>query len=70
MALKRDLKAIFILDLYNILLQIATRTVKREQKLSEQSMNGSSGSKNYWELNDPESRVVDRGHTITVLEVF
>ena len=41
MALKRDLKAIFILDLYNILLQIATRTVKREQKLSEQSMNGS-----------------------------
>ena len=41
MALKRDLKAIFILDLYDILLQIATRTVKREQKLSEQSMNGS-----------------------------
>lgn len=41
MALKRDLKAIFILDLYDILLQIATRTVEREQKLSEQSMNGS-----------------------------
>jgi len=29
MALKRDLKAIFILDLYDILLQIATRTVDR-----------------------------------------
>ena len=40
MALKRDLKGIFILDLYDILLQIATRTVEREQKLSEQSMNG------------------------------
>lgn len=56
MALKRDLKAIFILDLYDILLQIATWTVE-----SEQNTNGSSGSKNYWELNDPESRVVDRG---------
>lgn len=31
MALKMDLKGIFILDLYDILLQIATRTVKREQ---------------------------------------
>jgi hypothetical protein len=31
MALKRDLKAIFILDLYDILLQIATRIVEREQ---------------------------------------
>ena len=41
MALKRDLKAIFILDLYDILLQIATRTVKREQNTNEQSMNGS-----------------------------
>jgi len=42
MALKRDLKAIFILDLYDILLQIATRTVKRGQSGDEQSMNG------YW----------------------
>ena len=55
MALKRDLKAIFILDLYDILLQIATRNAN-----SEQSMTGPSGSKNYWELNDPESRVVNR----------
>jgi hypothetical protein len=37
MALKRDLKAIFILDLYDILLQIATRNAN-----SEQSMNGKS----------------------------
>jgi hypothetical protein len=36
MALKRDLKAIFILDLYDILLQIATWNAN-----SEQSMNGS-----------------------------
>ena len=42
MALKRDLKAIFILDLYDILLQIATRTVESEQSMNEQSMNG------YW----------------------
>ena len=55
MALKTDLKAIFILDLYDILLQIATWNAN-----SEQNTNGSSGSKNYWELNDPESRVVDR----------
>ena len=41
MALKRDLKAIFILDLYDILLQIATWTVKRGQSGNEQSMNGS-----------------------------
>ena len=41
MALKMDLKGIFILDLYDILLQIATRTVKREQNTNEQSMNGS-----------------------------
>jgi hypothetical protein len=51
MALKRDLKAIFILDLYDILLQIATRNANSEQNMNE---------KNYWELNDPESRVVDR----------
>lgn len=43
MALKRDLKAIFILDLYDILLQIATRTVKRGQSGNEQSMN------EYWD---------------------
>ena len=41
MALKRDLKAIFILDLYDILLQIATWTVKRGHRSNEQSMNGS-----------------------------
>jgi len=29
MALKMDLKGIFILEIYDILLQIATRTVKR-----------------------------------------
>jgi hypothetical protein len=36
MALKMDLKGIFILDLYDILLQIATWNAN-----SEQSMNGS-----------------------------
>jgi hypothetical protein len=40
MALKMDLKGIFILDLYDILLQIATWTVKRGQSGNEQSMNG------------------------------
>ena len=39
MALKRDLKGILILDLYDILLQIATRTVDRGQNTNEQSMN-------------------------------
>ena len=43
MALKRDLKAIFILDLYDILLQIATRNANSEQNTNEQSMNG------YWD---------------------
>jgi hypothetical protein len=33
MALKRDLKAIFILDLYDILLQIATRNANSEQSI-------------------------------------
>ena len=42
MALKRDLKAIFILDLYDILLQIATWNANSEQSMNEQSMNG------YW----------------------
>ena len=42
MALKMDLKGIFILEIYNILLQIATRTVESEQNTNEQSMNG------YW----------------------
>jgi len=41
MALKMDLKAILILDLYDILLQIATWTVKRGHRSSEQSTNGS-----------------------------
>ena len=55
MALKRDLKGIlFLINCYN-LMQIATWNAN-----SEQSMNGPSGSKNYWELNDPESRVVNR----------
>ena len=40
MALKRDLKAIFILDLYDILLQIATRNANSEQSMNEQNMNG------------------------------
>ena len=39
MALRRDLKAIFILDLYDILLQIATMTVDRGQNTNEQSTN-------------------------------
>jgi hypothetical protein len=43
MALKRDLKAILILDLYDILLQIATRIANSEQNTNEQSMNG------YWD---------------------
>jgi len=55
MALKMDLKGIFFMGSCYNLMQIATWTVKREQ-----NTNGSSGSKNYWELNDPESRVVDR----------
>lgn len=55
MALKMDLKAILILDLYDILLQIATRTVKRGHRSSEQSMNG--------------YLIVRRGSR-TVLEVF
>jgi hypothetical protein len=41
MALKRDLKAIFILDLYDILLQIATQQNKDVKREFEQSMNGS-----------------------------
>jgi hypothetical protein len=41
MALKRDLKAIFILDLYDILLQIATRNANSEQSMNEQNMNAS-----------------------------
>ena len=55
MALKMDLKAILILDLYDILLQIATWTVKRGHRSSEQSMNA--------------SRDARRGSR-TVLEVF
>ena len=43
MALKMDLKGIFILDLYDILLQIATWTVDRGYRSSEQSTNG------YWD---------------------
>lgn len=39
MALKMGLKGILILDLYDILLQIATRTVDRGQNTNEQSMN-------------------------------
>ena len=39
MALKMDLKGIFILEIYDILLQIATRTVDREQNTNEQSTN-------------------------------
>ncbi len=39
MALKMDLKGIFILDLYDILLQIATRTVDRGYLADEQSTN-------------------------------
>ena len=34
MALKTDLKAIFILDLYDILLQIATRNANSEQSMN------------------------------------
>jgi hypothetical protein len=41
MALKMGLKGILILDFYDILLQIATRTVDREQNTNEQSMNAS-----------------------------
>jgi hypothetical protein len=43
MALKRDLKAIFILDLYDILLQIATWNANSEQSMNEQNMNGFEG---------------------------
>ena len=39
MALKMGLKAILILEIYDILLQIATRTVDREQNTNEQSTN-------------------------------
>ena len=39
MALKMDLKGILILDLYDILLQIATRTVDRGYLSDEQSTN-------------------------------
>ena len=39
MALKMGLKGIFILDIYDILLQIATMTVKRGQNTNEQSTN-------------------------------
>lgn len=39
MALKMDLKAILILEIYDILLQIATMTVDREQNTNEQSTN-------------------------------
>jgi hypothetical protein len=55
MALKMGLKGILILDFYDILLQIATRTVNREQNTNEQSMNASRDARR-------ESR--------TVLEVF
>ncbi len=55
MALKRDLKAIFFMGSCYNLMQIATRIVEREQKLSEQSTNA--------------SRVARRGSR-TVLEVF
>lgn len=39
MALKMGLKGILILDFYDILLQIATRTVDRGQLADEQSTN-------------------------------
>ena len=39
MALKMDLKGILILDLYDILLQIATMTVDRGYLADEQSTN-------------------------------
>ena len=39
MALKMDLKAILILEIYDILLQIATRTVDRGYLGDEQSTN-------------------------------
>jgi hypothetical protein len=55
MALKMGLKGILILEIYDILLQIATRTVDREQNTNEQSMNASRDARR-------ESR--------TVLEVF
>ena len=55
MALKMGLKGILILEIYDILLQIATRTVDREQNTKEQSMNASRDARR-------ESR--------TVLEVF
>jgi hypothetical protein len=39
MALKMDLKGIFIFDIYDILLQIATWTVDREQSTNKQNTN-------------------------------
>ena len=39
MALKMGLKGIFILEIYDILLQIATMTVKRGYLADEQSTN-------------------------------
>ena len=42
MALKMDLKGIFIFDIYDILLQIATWTVDREQSTNKQNTNKSN----------------------------